>query len=161
MSDNRNFTMMTDLYQLTMMNGYFKNNKEERVIFDLFYRTNPCGNGYAICAGLEDVVNYIKNLKFENDDVDYLRSLNLFEEDFLEYLSNFKFSGDIWAIPEGTIVFPMEPLVKVKANIMEAQLVETTLLNFINHQSLIATKAARVCEAANGKTVMEFGLRRA
>lgn len=161
MSDNRNFTMMTDLYQLTMMNGYFKNNKNEKVIFDLFYRTNPCGNGYAICVGLEDVVNYIKNLHFEKDDIEYLRSLNLFEEDFLEYLSNFKFTGDIWGIPEGTIVFPMEPLIKVKANIMEAQLVETTLLNFINHQSLIATKAARVCEAAGNKTVMEFGLRRA
>lgn len=161
MYDNRNFTMMTDLYQLTMAYGYFKNNKNEKVIFDMFYRSNPCGNGYAICVGLESVINYIKNMHFSNEDIEYLRSQNMFDEDFLVYLKNFKFHGDIYAVPEGTVVFPNEPLIKVVADIKEAQLVETTMLNFINHQSLIATKAARVCEAAQGKVVMEFGLRRA
>ena len=161
MYDNRNFTMMTDLYQLTMAYGYFKNNKNEKVIFDMFYRSNPCGNGYAICVGLESVINYIKNMHFSNEDIEYLRSQNMFDKDFLVYLKNFKFHGDIYAVPEGTVVFPNEPLIKVVADIKEAQLVETTMLNFINHQSLIATKAARVCEAAQGKVVMEFGLRRA
>lgn len=156
-----NLTLLTDLYELTMMQGYFKNNKTETVIFDAFYRTNPSGNGYAITAGLEQVVDYIKNLHFEEKDIEYLRSLAIFEEDFLEYLSNFKFSGDIYAIPEGTVVFPREPLIKVIAPIMEAQLVETAILNIINHQSLIATKAARVVYAAKGDGVMEFGLRRA
>lgn len=161
MIDNRNFTMMTDFYELTMMYGFFKSNRNERVIFDMFYRANPCGNGYAVTAGLSSLVDYIKNLKFTKENIAYLRSLNVFDEDFLEYLSNFKFNGNIYAVPEGTVVFPMEPLVKVEADIKEAQLVETALLNFINHQSLIATKAARVCEAAQGKVVMEFGLRRA
>ena len=158
----RNLTLLTDLYELTMMQGYFKEkDANETVIFDAFYRTNPGGNGYAICAGLEQVIEYIKDLHFEEDDVDYLRSTGLFGEDFLEYLRHFKFSGDIYAIPEGTVVFPREPLVKVIAPIMEAQLVETALLNIINHQSLIATKAARVVYAAGGDGVMEFGLRRA
>lgn len=156
-----NLTLLTDLYELTMMQGYFKNNKTETVVFDAFYRTNPSGNGYAITAGLEQVIDYIKNLHFEDKDIEYLRSLSIFDEDFLEYLSNFKFSGDIYAIPEGTIVFPREPLVKVIAPIMEAQLVETAILNIINHQSLIATKAARVVYAAKGDGIMEFGLRRA
>lgn len=157
----RNLTLLTDLYELTMMQGYFKNNANTTVVFDAFYRKNPSGNGFAICCGLDQVIDYIKNLHFEQEDVDYLRSTGLFEEDFLEYLSNFKFSGDIYAIPEGTVVFPREPLVKVVAPIMEAQLVETAILNIINHQSLIATKAARVCYAAQGDGVMEFGLRRA
>ncbi|MFA9378250.1 MAG: nicotinate phosphoribosyltransferase [Lachnotalea sp.] len=156
-----NLTLLTDLYELTMMQGYFKNNKTETVIFDAFYRTNPSGNGFAITAGLDQVIDYIKNLHFEDKDIEYLRSLSIFEEDFLAYLSNFKFTGDIYAIPEGTIVFPREPLVKVIAPIMEAQLVETAILNIINHQSLIATKAARVVYAAKGDGVMEFGLRRA
>lgn len=156
-----NLTLLTDLYELTMMQGYFKNNKTETVIFDAFYRTNPSGNGYAVTAGLEQVVDYIKNLHFEDKDIEYLRSLAIFDEDFLEYLSNFKFSGDIYAIPEGTVVFPREPLIKVIAPIMEAQLVETAILNIINHQSLIATKAARVVYAAKGDGIMEFGLRRA
>lgn len=158
---SRNLTLLTDLYELTMMQGYFKNNTNETVVFDAFYRNNPSGNGYAICCGLEQVIDYIKNLHFDKEDVDYLRSTGLFDEDFLEYLSNFKFSGDIYAIPEGTVVFPREPLVKVVAPIMEAQLVETAILNIINHQSLIATKAARVVYAAQGDGVMEFGLRRA
>ena len=156
-----NLTLLTDLYELTMMQGYFKNPSDQCVVFDMFYRTNPCGGAYAICAGLEQVIEYINNLKFSPEDIAYLRSLSLFEEDFLEYLSSFRFTGDIYAIPEGTIVFPREPLVKVIAPIMEAQLVETAILNIINHQSLIATKAARVCYAAKGDTVMEFGLRRA
>ncbi|MBQ2982469.1 MAG: nicotinate phosphoribosyltransferase [Lachnospiraceae bacterium] len=157
----RNLTLLTDLYQLTMMQGYFKNNINKRVIFDLFYRTNPSGGGYAITCGLEQVIEYIKNLRFTYEDIEYLRDLSIFDEDFLTYLSSFHFSGDIFAIPEGTVVFPKEPLLKVIAPIMEAQLIETSLLNIVNHQSLIATKAARVCYAANGDGVMEFGLRRA
>lgn len=156
-----NLTLLTDLYELTMMQGYFKNPTNQTVIFDMFYRTNPCGGGFAITAGLEQMINYIENLHFSDDDIDYLRSLGIFEEDFLDYLKNFRFSGDVYAIPEGTVVFPREPLVKVVAPIMEAQLVETAILNIINHQSLIATKAARVCYAAKGDGVMEFGLRRA
>lgn len=157
----QNLTLLTDLYELTMMQGYFKCHSNETVVFDAFYRVNPSGSGYAIAAGLEQVIDYIKNLSFSYDDIDYLRSLNIFDEDFLEYLAGFHFSGDIYAIPEGTVVFPREPLVKVVAPIMEAQLVETALLNIINHQSLIATKASRVCYAAQGDGIMEFGLRRA
>lgn len=157
----RNLTLLTDLYELTMMQGYFKTGNNRKVIFDAFYRNNPCDGGYAITCGLEQVIDYIKNLHFSYDDIDYLRRLNLFDEDFLQYLSGFTFTGDIYAIPEGTVVFPKEPLVKVIAPIMEAQLVETAILNIINHQSLIATKAARVCYAAKGDGIMEFGLRRA
>lgn len=157
----RNLTLLTDLYELTMMQGYFKTGNNRKVIFDAFYRNNPCDGGYAIACGLDQVIEYIKNLNFTDDDVAYLRSLKLFDEDFLEYLSNFHFTGDIYAIPEGTVVFPREPLVKVIAPIMEAQLVETAILTIINHQSLIATKAARVCYAAKGDGIMEFGLRRA
>ena len=128
----RNLTLLTDLYELTMMQGYFKNNSNEPVVFDAFYRRNTCGNGFAICCGLEQVIEYIKNLHFEKEDVEYLRDTGLFDEDFLGYLSNFKFTGDIYAIPEGSVVFPREPLVKVVAPIMEAQLVETAILNIIN-----------------------------
>ncbi|MSS64535.1 nicotinate phosphoribosyltransferase [Velocimicrobium porci] len=156
-----NLTLLTDFYELTMMQGYFKNQTNETVVFDAFYRNNPSGSGYAICAGLEQVIKYIKELNFDYDDIAYLRSLNMFDEDFLDYLAGFHFTGDIYAIPEGTVVFPMEPLVKVVAPIMEAQLVETAILNIINHQSLIATKASRVCFAAQGDPIMEFGLRRA
>ncbi len=160
--DRQNLTLLTDLYELTMMQGYFKNkDRNETVIFDAFYRSNPCGGGYAICAGLEQVIQYIKELHFEKEDIDYLSSLGIFEQDFLDYLRDFKFSGDIYAIPEGTVMFPREPMIKVIAPIMEAQLVETAILNIINHQSLIATKAARVCYAARGDGIMEFGLRRA
>ena len=156
-----NLTLLTDLYELTMMQGYFKNPTNQTVIFDMFYRNNPCGGSFAITAGLEQMIEYIENLRFTDEDIEYLRSLNIFQEDFLEYLSSFHFTGDIYAIPEGTVVFPREPIVKVIAPIMEAQLVETAILNIINHQSLIATKAARVCYAARGDGVMEFGLRRA
>ena len=158
----RNLTLLTDLYELTMMQGYFKEkDANETVIFDMFYRTNPHGNGFAICAGLEQAIEYIKGLHFDESDIEYLRSLNIFEEDFLEYLSTFRFTGDIYAIPEGTVVFPRESLIKVIAPIMQAQLVETALLTIINHQSLIATKTERIVHAAKGDGVMEFGLRRA
>lgn len=156
-----NLTLLTDLYELTMMQGYFKNPTDQTVVFDMFYRTNPCNGSFAICCGLEQMIEYIENLRFTEEDIEYLRGLGIFEEDFLDYLSTFRFTGDIYAIPEGTVVFPREPLVKVVAPIMEAQLVETSILNIINHQSLIATKAARVCYAARGDGVMEFGLRRA
>lgn len=158
----RNFTLLTDFYELTMMQGYLKSGKhKEKVIFDMFYRKNPCGNGFAICCGLEQVVEYIRNLNFSEEDIDYLRSLGTFDEDFIEYLRGFHFTGDIYAIPEGTVVFPKEPLIKVIAPVIEAQLVETAILNLVNHQSLIATKAYRVVHAAQGDGVMEFGLRRA
>lgn len=158
----QNLTLMTDLYELTMMQGYFRNkDRNETVIFDAFYRNNPMDSGYSICAGLEQVIDYINNLHFEDDDIAYLRSLGIFGEDFLKYLRDFHFSGDIYAIPEGSIMFPREPMIKVIAPIMEAQLVETAILNIINHQSLIATKTSRVCFAARGDGIMEFGLRRA
>lgn len=156
-----NLTLMTDFYQLTMMQGYFESQSTETVVFDAFYRKNPCGNGYAIAAGLDQVIDYIKNLHFSEEDVNYLGSLGIFHEDFLNYLRTFHFEGDIYAIPEGSVIFPYEPLLKVVAPIMQAQLVETAILTIINHQSLIATKAARVVQAAEGDGVMEFGLRRA
>lgn len=158
---DQNLTLLTDFYEITMMQGYYKNNNNDIVVFDAFYRTNPSGGGYAVCAGLDQVIDYIKNLHFDADDIEYLRSLDIFEEDFLRYLAGFRFSGSIYAVPEGSVVFPREPLVKVIAPIMEAQLVETAILTMINHQSLIATKASRVCYAARGAGVMEFGLRRA
>ncbi len=158
----QNLTLLTDLYELTMMQGYFKNKAQnETVIFDAFYRSNPQGGGYAISAGLEQVIDYIRNLHFTKEDIDYLASLQIFESDFLDYLESFHFSGDIYAIPEGNIMFPREPMVKVIAPIMEAQLIETAILNIINHQSLIATKTSRICYAAKGDGIMEFGLRRA
>lgn len=160
--NSRNLTLLTDFYELTMMQGYFKEqHANETVIFDAFFRVNPNGNGYSICAGLEQVIEYVENLHFDKEDLDYLRSTKMFDGDFLDYLANFKFSGDIYAIPEGSVVFPREPLVKVVAPIMEAQLVETAILNIVNHQSLIATKTARVVHAAQGDGIMEFGLRRA
>ncbi len=158
----RNLTLLTDLYELTMMQGYFHaENANETVIFDAFFRTNPDGNGFSIAAGLEQVIDYVKNLHFDQEDIDYLRTVGLFTEDFLVYLKTFRFTGDIYAVPEGTIVFPREPLIKVIAPIMQAQLVETAILNIINHQSLIATKASRIVHAARNDGVMEFGLRRA
>ena len=156
-----NLTLLTDLYEMTMMQGYFKNNNNRTVVFDAFYRTNPSDGGYAICAGVEKVIEYIENMHFDDDDINYLRSLHIFDEDFLAYLADFHFSGDIYAVPEGSVIFPREPLIKVIAPIMEAQLIETAILNIMNHQCLIATKAARVCYAAAGDGVMEFGLRRA
>lgn len=160
--DRQNLTLLTDLYELTMMQGYFRNkDQNETVIFDAFFRNNPMDGGYSISAGLAQVIDLIKNLHFSKEDIDYLASLNLFDDDFLAYLKDFKFTGDIYAIPEGSIMFPREPMIKVIAPIMQAQLVETAILNIINHQSLIATKASRVCFAARGDGIMEFGLRRA
>lgn len=159
---DKNLTVMTDLYQLTMMQGYYNANMaDKKAVFDMFYRKNPCNNGYAIACGLEQVVEYIKNIKFDEETIHYLKTLNIFNDDFLNYLKDFKFNGDIYAVPEGTVVLPNEPLVRVKSTIIEAQFIETTILNIINHQSLIATKAARVAWAADGDVVMEFGLRRA
>ena len=160
--DRQNLTLLTDLYELTMMQGYFKHkNQNETVIFDAFFRNNPMDSGYSVFAGLDQVINYIMNLRFEEEDLAYLRSLHMFDDDFLDYLKDFKFSGDIYALPEGSVMFPREPMIKVIAPIMEAQLVETAILTIVNHQSLIATKASRVCYAAKGDGIMEFGLRRA
>lgn len=160
--DRQNLTLLTDLYELTMMQGYFRNkDQNETVIFDAFFRNNPMGSGYSISAGLAQVIDLVKNLHFSEEDIAYLASLNLFDKEFLDYLKDFKFTGDIYAIPEGSIMFPREPMVKVIAPIMQAQLIETAILNIVNHQSLIATKASRVCFAARGDGIMEFGLRRA
>lgn len=145
-----------------MMQGYFETQeKNETVVFDMFFRSNPNHNGYSVMAGLEQVIEYVKNLHFSYEDVDYLRGLGIFSDDFLHYISGFHFSGDIYAIPEGSVIFPKEPLLKVVAPIMEAQLIETAILNILNHQCLIATKASRVVHAAQGDGIMEFGLRRA
>lgn len=154
-------TLLTDFYELTMMQGYLNRPENETVVFDIFFRSNPCGSGYSVVAGLEQAIEYIKNLNFSYDDVEYLRSLDIFSEEFLTYLGGFHFTGDIYAIPEGTVVFPRVPLMKIIAPIMEAQLIETALLTIINHQSLIATKASRVVHAAGDDGVLEFGLRRA
>ena len=154
--------MLTDLYQLTMMYGYLKSGMSDKVaVFDVFFRKPAGESAYAIAAGLEQVIEFINNLHFDEDDIDYLRSLKLFDEDFLSYLKRFTFTGEIYAVREGTVVFPFEPLVRVKAPIMQAQLIETAMLNLINHQTLIATKASRVVYAAEGSSVLEFGLRRA
>lgn len=162
MYTDHNLTMLTDLYQLTMMQGYYKYGKTDKVsVFDLFFRENPFQAAFSVTAGLEQVIEYIKNLHFSYEDISYLESTGIFDEDFLKYLRGFKFSGEIYAVPEGSVVFPGEPLVRVKAPLIEAQLIETTILCLINHQSLIATKAVRVNWAAKGDPVMEFGLRRA
>ena len=157
-----NMTMLCDFYELTMANGYFKNGYKDRICyFDVFFRRVPDGGGFAITAGLEQLIDYIENLHFSEEDIAYLRGRNLFNEEFLSYLKDFHFTGDIYAIPEGTPVFPKEPLVVVRAPAIEAQLIETFTLLTINHQSLIATKANRICRAAHGRTVLEFGSRRA
>ena len=159
----RNLTMLTDMYQFTMIYGYFQHNMtEHEAVFDLFYRRSRDNtNGYSMVAGLDQMIEYIENLHFDADDIQYLRSLSLFNEPFLEYLSGMRFHGDIFAMPEGTVAYPREPLVRVRAPILEAQLIETALLNIINHQTLIATKASRVVHATDGASVLEFGLRRA
>ncbi len=158
----RNLTLLTDLYQLTMMQGYYiKNKHTQTTVFDMFYRKNPDKNSFSIFCGVEELVNYIENLKFNDSDIEYLRSLDTFSEEFLSYLKEFKFTGEIYSFPEGSVILPYEPLIRVKAPIFECQLIETALLNIINHQSLIATKAQRVASAAKGVPVLEFGLRRA
>lgn len=160
--NKQNYTMLCDFYQLTMGNGYFKTKHAGRTAyFDLFFRRVPDNGGCAICAGLEQVIEYIENLRFSGEDIDFLRSKGIFSEEFLEYLRGFKFEGDIFAIPEGTPVFPYEPLITVRAPSIQAQLVETMLLLLINHQSLIATKASRIVRAAQGRAISEFGSRRA
>ena len=156
----RDLSLLTDFYQLTMAQGYCQKGKTEKAVFDLFYRENPSNNGYAIYAGLEQIIEFIENLEFGEEDISYLKGQG-FNDNFLDYLRDFKFTGDIYSVSEGSVVFPNEPLLKVEAPILQAQLLETPLLNFINHQALIATKAARINEAAQGKDVLEFGLRRA
>ena len=161
-NEKLNLTMLCDFYELTMGQGYFTQGYADRITyFDLFFRRCPDGGGFAIAAGLEQIVQYIQELHFEPEDIEYLRGRKLFTEDFLDYLANFRFTGDIWAVPEGTPVFPKEPIITVRAPAIQAQLVETYLLLCVNHQSLIATKANRVVRAAEGRTVLEFGSRRA
>ena len=161
-NDKLNLTMLCDFYELTMSQGYFATGYKDRIAyFDLFFRRCPDGGGFAIAAGLEQIVQYILDLHFSEEDIQYLRERNLFSEEFLAYLADFKFTGDIWAVPEGTPMFPNEPIITVRAPAIEAQLIETYLLLCINHQSLIATKANRVVRAAEGRTVLEFGSRRA
>lgn len=160
--DKRNLTMLCDFYELTMGNGYFKYGLKDRITyFDVFFRSVPDNGGFAIAAGLEQVIEYIEDLHFSDDDIAYLRGRKIFDEEFLAYLRTFRFTGDIWAVPEGTPIFPKEPLMTVRAPAIQAQLIETFLLLTLNHQSLIATKANRVVRAAEGRTVLEFGSRRA
>ena len=152
--------LIADFYEFTMSNGYFVKNRNDIAYFDIFFRNVPDKGGYAIVAGLEQIIDFVQNLKFDEEDIEFLRSQKIFAEEYLDYLKNFKFTGDIWAIPEGTVVFPNEPLITVKAPIVEAQLLETILLTILNHQSLIATKTARIVRAAKGRPIMEFGARR-
>jgi len=162
MNYNVNYTMLTDFYELTMANGYFKSGLQDRICyFDVFFRSIPDGGGFAIAAGLEQAVEYIESLHFDEEDISYLRSKGVFNEEFLNFLKEFKFTGDIWAVPEGTPVFPREPIMVVRAPAIQAQFVETYLLLCLNHQSLIATKSSRIVRAAQGRPVSEFGSRRA
>ena len=160
--DKRNISMMMDLYEMTMANGYFANSDTRpRVIFDIFYRKNPDGGGFAIFAGLEQILEYIENMHFTEQDIEYFASLKLFSQEFLDYLKDFRFTGDIYAFPEGTIMYPNEPCLTVAAPLIDAQLVETALLALVNHQSLIATKTSRIVRAAGNRAVSDFGARRA
>ena len=157
-----NNTLLTDFYEITMANGYFKNNKHNEIAyFDMFFRKVPDNAGFAIMAGVEQVIEYLNELKFEEEDIEFLREKGIFDEDFLEYLKNFKFECDLWAIPEGTPIFPNEPILTVRGPLIQAQFIETMILLSINHQSLIATKCNRIVRAAEGRSVMEFGSRRA
>ncbi len=160
--DYRNISMMMDLYEMTMANGYFKGNVgDTRVVFDAFYRTNPDGGGFAVFAGLEQIISYVTKLHFSEEDIAYFRSLNIFDETFLNFLKDYRFRGDVYAFPEGTVMYPNEPVVTVVAPLIDAQLVETALLAELNHQSLIATKAQRIVRSAKGRAVADFGARRA
>ena len=159
--DSRNLTMLTDFYELTMAGGYFENGFKDKIAyFDMFYRRNPDHGGFAIMAGVEQVVDYLKGLSFSEDDISFLRTKGIFSEEFLEYLSTFRFSCDVWMVPEGTPIFPGEPIITVRGPVIQAQFIETMILLTINHQSLIATKASRIARAADGRAVMEFGSRR-
>ena len=161
-NDKLNLTMLCDFYELTMSQGYFATGYSDRIAyFDLFFRQCPDGGGFAIAAGLEQIIQYVQDLHFGPEDIEYLRGRKMFSEEFLQYLADFKFTGDIWAVPEGTPIFPNEPIITVRAPAIQAQLVETYMLLCINHQSLIATKANRIVRAAEGRTVLEFGSRRA
>ncbi len=161
-NEARNLSMVMDLYELTMGNGYFTDgNKDGRVVFDVFYRNNPDKGGFSIFAGLGQIIEYIENLHFDDNDIAYLKSLGIFNEDFLEYLRNFKFKGDIYALEEGTVMYPGEPVITVIAPLIDAQLIETAILLEVNHQSLIATKTRRICYAAGKRLVSDFGARRA
>lgn len=158
----RNLTLLTDFYEITMAGGYFENGLKDKIAyFDMFYRKNPDKGGFAIMAGVQQVIEYLQNLKFTEKDIEFLRSKNMFSEEFLNYMKNFEFTCDVWAVPEGTPIFPGEPIVIVKGPVIQAQFVETMILLCINHQSLIATKANRIVRAADGRAVMEFGSRRA
>ena len=158
----RNISMMMDLYEMTMANGYFAHHETQpKVIFDIFYRKNPDEGGFAIFAGLEQMIEYVENMHFTEEDIAYFESLNLFSGEFLAYLKDFRFSGDVYAFPEGTVMYPNEPCVTVVAPLIDAQLVETALLALVNHQSLIATKTSRIVRAADGRAVSDFGARRA
>ena len=160
--NKRNLALLTDFYELTMANGYFKHGlKDEVAYFDMFFRKIPDDGGFAIMAGLEQLIEYLNNLRFNDEDIEFLRNKEMFSEEFLQYLKNFKFSCDVWAIPEGTPIFPNEPILTVIGPVIEAQFIETMVLLTINHQSLIATKANRIVRAAQGRSVMEFGSRRA
>lgn len=159
--NKRNLEMIADFYEFTMANGYLEKNMNDIAYFDVFFRKIPDDGGFAVFAGLEQIINFIKDFSFSKDDIKYLEERNIFSKKFIDYLSNFKFTGDIWAIQEGTVVFPNEPLITVKAPIIEAQLLETMLLLTINHQSLIATKTRRIVNQAKNRPVMEFGARRA
>ncbi|MBR6407417.1 MAG: nicotinate phosphoribosyltransferase [Clostridia bacterium] len=162
LNDQRNLTMLTDFYEITMANGFFANGFDRDIAyFDIFFRQIPDGGGFCIMAGVEQMIDYIKNLSFTREDIDFLRGKKMFDERFLRYLADFKFSSDVWAVPEGTPIFPGEPIVTVRGPAIEAQFMETMLLICINHQTLIATKANRICRAASGRAVMEFGARRA
>ena len=156
-----NLALLTDLYQFTMMQGYFYNKRNLNVVFDYFFRRQPFDGGYVIFAGLETLIDFILNFRFTDEDIGYLSSLNLFKKDFLNYLKTFKFKIDLFSVQEGEIVFPNQPLIRVHGNIIEVQLLESIILNIINFQSLIATKTSRIVEAAKGRGILEFGLRRA
>ena len=162
MKDKLNLTMLTDFYEITMANGYLEHNLENQIVcFDMFFRKVPDGGGFAIMLGLEQLIDYIKNLKFNEEDIEYLKSKKIFGEKFLNYLKNFKFTANVWAVREGTPIFPNEPIVKVIGPAIEAQFIETMVLLTINHQSLIGTKTNRIVRAAQGRAVLEFGSRRA
>ena len=161
-NDTRNLTMLIDFYELTMSNGYFANGMgEKEAVFDMFFRKIPDDGGFAIAAGLEQLIVYLKNIRFDRQDIEYLRSKGAFSEEFLDYLAHFKFSCDVWSVPEGTPIFPNEPIVVVRGPVIQAQMIETMVLLTINHQSLVATKANRMVRAAQGRSIMEFGSRRA
>ena len=161
-NEARNLSMVMDFYEMTMSNGYFKTaDIDKKVVFDVFYRKNPDEGGYSICAGIEQIIEYISNLHFDKEDIEYLRTQKIFDESFLEYLSTFRFKGDIYSLPEGTIMYPGEPIITVVAPLIDAQLIETAILLEINHQSLVATKTSRIVRAAQGRAVSDFGARRA